>query len=48
MPKKKGDANVPKPKKLTAAQIAAARRAKPAKGRKVVKGGIVRWIFPDH
>ncbi|HKY59227.1 MAG TPA: hypothetical protein VJL80_14415 [Aeromicrobium sp.] len=48
MPRKAGGANTPKIKKLTSKQIAAAKKAKPAKGRKVVKGGIVRWIFPDQ
>lgn len=48
MPRKAGGANTPKIKKLTAKQKSDARRAKPAKGKKVVKGGIVRWIFPDE
>ena len=46
MPRKAGGANTPKIRKLTAAQKAAAQKAKPAKGRKVSKGGITRWIMP--
>lgn len=46
MPRKQGDSGLPKIKKLTKKQIADARRAKPPKGRRVAKGGIVRWIMP--
>lgn len=44
MPKKKGDVNVPQIKKVTKSQWEKARREKPAKGRKVRKGGIIRWL----
>lgn len=45
MPKKKGDANVPQIKKVTKAQWAKARKEKPPKGRKVAKGGVIRWLL---
>lgn len=46
MPRNQGDAGLPKIKKLTAKQKAAAKKAKPAKGRKVNKGGVWHWILP--
>jgi hypothetical protein len=47
MPRKQGDAGLPKIKKVTKKQWEAARKAKPAKGRKVVKGGVWRWLSSD-